>query len=72
MEHAFLDLDEDDDPSADEWTFRGGHHADQMLNNLDQLRKEGVFCDVTIRAGDKHFPVHKCVLAAASGYFKVN
>jgi hypothetical protein len=72
MEHAFLDLDEDNnDPSCDEWTFRGGHHADQMLDNLNQLRHSGAFCDVTVSATDgKPFPAHRCVLAAASGYFK--
>ncbi len=95
MEHAFLDLDEDD-PSNDEWTFQGKNHSDkvrdkrlfriffsnsclqscanfivQLLENLNDLRKQSVFCDVVIKAGDKEFPVHKCVLSAVSNYFKV-
>ena len=70
MEHAFLDLDEMEDPSAEEWNFRGREHPDKVLRSLNDLRKEETFCDVTIRAGDRDFPVHKCVLGAVSNYFK--
>ena len=70
MEHAFLDLDEED-PSAEEWTFKAREHPDKMLKSLNDLRKENTFCDVTIRAGESEFPIHKCVLSAVSNYFKV-
>ncbi len=75
MEHAFLDLDDvsdPDDPSRDEWTFRGDNHPARLLSNLNDLRRRGVFCDVVIRAGerDREFPVHKCVLSAVSEYFR--
>ena len=29
-----------------------------------------VMCDVTITVEDRSFPAHKCILAAASGYFR--
>ena len=91
MEHAFLDLDEDD-PSQDEWNFRGQLHPEkvsvmfdyersdmalfhiqfQLLQSLNDLRKQKTFCDVVVRAGssDRELPSHKCVLAAVSNYFK--
>lgn len=40
------------------------------MESLNVLRKEGSVCDVTIKAGEKSFPAHRCVLAAVSNYFK--
>eukprot|EP00094_Tigriopus_californicus_P004616 TCALIF_04444-PA protein Name:"Similar to klhl20 Kelch-like protein 20 (Xenopus laevis)" AED:0.12 eAED:0.12 QI:148/1/0.88/1/0.87/0.88/9/0/660 len=69
MEHAFLDIDEED-PSQDEWTFKAKDNAEAVLESLNNLRKEGSFCDVIIRAVDRDFPIHKCVVSAVSNYFK--
>ena len=44
----------------------------QLMQSLNDLRKQKTFCDVVVRAGssDRELPSHKCVLAAVSNYFK--
>lgn len=39
---------------------------------FDQLRIEGLLCDVTLVAGDgdEAFPVHRAMMASSSDYFK--
>ncbi|XP_072021783.1 uncharacterized protein [Amphiura filiformis] len=39
-------------------------------SELNELRKEGRFCDVTITAGDDRFQAHKVVLSCATSYFR--
>ena len=48
------------------------HILFQLLQSLNDLRKQKTFCDVVVRAGssDRELPSHKCVLAAVSNYFK--
>ncbi|CAK8688302.1 unnamed protein product [Clavelina lepadiformis] len=47
------------------------NHATEILNNLNEDRKTTKdFCDFTIKAGGKQFPVHKCVVGSISEYFK--
>ncbi|XP_076820205.1 kelch-like protein 12 isoform X4 [Clavelina lepadiformis] len=47
------------------------NHATEILNNLNEERKSTKdFCDFTIKAGGKQFPVHKCVVGSFSEYFK--
>ncbi|CAK8697629.1 unnamed protein product [Clavelina lepadiformis] len=47
------------------------NHATEILNNLNEDRKTTKdFCDFTIIAGGKQFPVHKCVVGSISEYFK--
>ncbi|CAK8685766.1 unnamed protein product [Clavelina lepadiformis] len=47
------------------------NHATEILNNLNEDRKTTKnFCDFTIIAGGKQFPVHKCVIGSISEYFK--
>ncbi|CAK8685817.1 unnamed protein product [Clavelina lepadiformis] len=47
------------------------NHATEILNSLNEDRKTTKdFCDFTIKAGGKHFPVHKCVIGSISEYFK--
>ena len=43
----------------------------QTLAGLNELRKSTTLCDVNVVVGEHQFPVHKCVLAACSNYFKV-
>lgn len=43
-----------------------------FLQGFDQLRIEGLLCDVTLVPGDgeEAFPVHRAMMASASDYFK--
>ena len=43
---------------------------DELLHRLNELRETNVLCDTTIRAQGQNFPAHKCVLSAASPYFR--
>jgi len=43
---------------------------DELLHNLNELRETSILCDTTIRAQGQDFPAHKCVLSAASPYFR--
>ena len=43
---------------------------DDLLHKLNELRETKVLCDTTIRAQGQDFPAHKCVLSAASPYFR--
>ncbi|KAK6290983.1 hypothetical protein J4Q44_G00386140 [Coregonus suidteri] len=47
-------------------------HQDSVLSALNQQRKDGLLCDVTLVAGDQKFHAHKAVLAACSDYFRVS
>lgn len=46
--------------------------ASSPLQGFDQLRIEGLLCDVTLVAGDgeEAFPVHRAMMASSSDYFK--
>lgn len=46
-------------------------HQDSVLSALNQQRKDGLLCDVTLVAGEQKFHAHKAVLAACSDYFRV-
>lgn len=41
-----------------------------LLQNLNELRKSNILCDTTIRAEGDDFVAHRCVLIAASPYFR--
>lgn len=43
---------------------------DELLHKLNELRETNILCDTTIRAQGQDFPAHKCVLSAASPYFR--
>lgn len=47
-------------------------HQDLVLSALNQQRKDGLLCDVTLVAGEQKFHAHKAVLAACSDYFRVS
>ena len=41
-----------------------------LSTELNRLRHEGAFCDITIVVGEQRFPAHKAVLSIASSYFQ--
>ena len=43
---------------------------DELLHKLNELRESNTLCDTTIRAHRQDFPAHRCVLSAASPYFR--
>ena len=43
---------------------------EELLSELNELRKENILCDVTLRIEGQDFPAHICVLSAASPYFR--
>ena len=43
---------------------------DELLHKLNELRETNILCDTTIRTQGQDFPAHKCVLSAASPYFR--
>ena len=43
---------------------------DELLHKLNELRETNILCDTTVRAQGQDFPAHKCVLSAASPYFR--
>ena len=43
---------------------------DELLHKLNELRETNILCDTTIRAQGQDFHGHKCVLSAASPYFR--
>ena len=42
----------------------------ELLHNLNELRKSNILCDTTIKTEGEDFPAHRCVLTAASPYFR--
>ncbi|ELK18879.1 Kelch-like protein 13 [Pteropus alecto] len=52
--------------------FTSNTHSSVVLQGFDQLRLEGLLCDVTLMPGDTDdaFPVHRVMMASASDYFK--
>lgn len=50
----------------------GADVTGSVLQGFDQLRVEGLLCDVTLVPGDgdEVFPVHRAMMASASDYFK--
>ncbi|XP_062906772.1 kelch-like protein 9 isoform X2 [Mobula hypostoma] len=52
--------------------FDSETHSSAVLQGFNNLRNEGLLCDVTLVPGDsdEKFPVHRAMMASASDYFK--
>ena len=50
--------------------FTDEEFKNQLLHKLDEHRKANILCDTTLRAEGQEFPAHRCILSAASDYFK--
>ena len=49
-----------------------GNQITQMIQDIDDARKIGLFCDITLLVGQERHPIkaHRLVLCSASDYFK--
>ncbi|XP_042296537.1 zinc finger and BTB domain-containing protein 7B isoform X2 [Sceloporus undulatus] len=45
-------------------------HSSELLGRLNEQRRRGVLCDVTLRAQGSEYRTHRAVLAACSRYFQ--
>ncbi|MPC54001.1 Broad-complex core protein isoform 6 [Portunus trituberculatus] len=50
-------------------SFSWNHHRQTFFNTIFNLRKEEVFCDVTLACDGILFPTHRLVLAMCSEFF---
>ncbi len=50
--------------------YRDPIHHTQLSLELNEFRRQGLLCDVTIRVKDGAFPCHRNVLAISCSYFK--
>ncbi|XP_041066522.1 kelch-like protein 9 isoform X1 [Carcharodon carcharias] len=52
--------------------FNSETHSSAVLQGFNNLRNNGLLCDVTLvpEDGDERFPVHRAIMASASDYFK--
>ena len=57
------------DKKDESTTFTDEKYSKQILRSLDHLRREGIMCDVIIKAGDQEFSAHRNILSASSDYF---
>ncbi|XP_077588649.1 transcriptional regulator Kaiso [Stigmatopora nigra] len=57
-------------PSLKLITVMDTHYSATLLKSLNEQRKSGLFCDVTIIVQDKKFRAHKTILSASSNYFQ--
>ncbi|XP_072421327.1 kelch-like protein 25 [Chiloscyllium punctatum] len=63
-------MSEQESPGSDNASlFHKVSHPESVLAQLDSLRRQRLFTDVTLRAGRRSFLCHRAVLAACSRYF---
>jgi len=60
----------DNNGSKELYNFECKLQSNNSFKNLNDYRKTGALCDVTIKVGEESFPAHKVVLASASSYFQ--
>ena len=55
--------------SCDSQSFFSVSHSSDLLQQLNQMRRDGILCDVELQIGECRLRAHKLVLAAASPFF---
>ncbi|KAL1770041.1 zinc finger protein and BTB domain-containing protein 24 [Sigmodon hispidus] len=58
------------DPSG-QLVVHSDTHSDTVLASLEEQRKRGFLCDITLIVENVHFRAHKALLAASSEYFSM-
>ncbi|XP_041349089.1 kelch-like protein 24 [Gigantopelta aegis] len=53
-----------------ESSFFSQDHSSSLIDNMEKLRLEGHYSDITIIVSGKTFPCHKVILSSGSPYFK--
>ena len=56
--------------TKDKYIFTSREHPGEAFLTMQELRKEGKLCDITLIADGKEIKAHKLVLAASSHYFR--
>ncbi|XP_077455451.1 zinc finger and BTB domain-containing protein 7B isoform X2 [Stigmatopora argus] len=45
-------------------------HSNELLSHLNDQRRSGLFCDLTLTSGGARYPTHRSVMSAVSLYFR--
>ncbi|XP_013391404.1 actin-binding protein IPP [Lingula anatina] len=56
--------------TKDHLNFKSPNHAEDLLKKLQELWRNGRFCDVQLAVQEKQFSAHRNVLSACSPYFQ--
>jgi len=52
-----------------QYVYKSSVHSENLLSSLNDQRKKGLLCDITVIVEGVRIPAHKSVLAACSTYF---
>lgn len=55
--------------SCDRQSFHSVNHSSDLLQQLKQMREDGILCDVVLQIGECRLHAHKVVLAGVSPFF---
>lgn len=63
------DKERDSDAAAPLYVYESKVHCANVLLSLEEQRRQGILCDVTILVEGREVRAHRAVLAASSRYF---
>lgn len=61
--------DQDSEAAAPVYVYESKVHCANVLLSLEEQRRQGILCDVTILVEGREVRAHRAVLAASSRYF---